>query len=136
MHSGSLNGNMAATLSMHQSRSPQTCLRRRENGDASECGMPRHSVPFTDNDPSEVTSSSPAHNTPAAWLPQGCGQLASSTHAPKREELSLREVLALPKASSSGLDSSTCAPTGTVEALQLKANGPTNEPSDTWERAA
>ena len=31
-----------------------------------------------------------------------------STNLPKREELSLREVLALPNASSSGLDSSTC----------------------------
>jgi hypothetical protein len=32
-----------------------------------------------------------------------------STNLPKREELSLRLVLALPNASSSGLDSSTCA---------------------------
>ena len=31
-----------------------------------------------------------------------------STNFPKREELSLRTVLALPKASSRGLDSSTC----------------------------
>lgn len=31
----------------------------------------------------------------------------SSTNLPKREELSLRDVLALPKASSSGLDSNT-----------------------------
>ena len=98
--------------------------------------MPRHSLPFTGNNPSEVTSSSPAHTIPAVWLPQGCGQLASSTHAPKREELSLREVLALPNASSSGLDSSTCTPAGTMEALQLKATGQTSEPRDTWERAA
>jgi hypothetical protein len=32
-----------------------------------------------------------------------------STNLPKREELSLRTVFALPKASSSGFDSSTCS---------------------------
>ena len=36
----------------------------------------------------------------------------SSTNLPKREELSLRLVLALPKASSSGFDSSTCSIAG------------------------
>lgn len=33
-------------------------------------------------------------------------------YLPKRDELSLRTVLALPNASSSGLDSSTCCSTG------------------------
>lgn len=35
-----------------------------------------------------------------------------SVNLPKREELSLRTVLALPNASSRGLDSSTCAERG------------------------
>ena len=45
----------------------------------------------------------------AAPVTRPAGSNEISTNLPKREELSLREVLALPKASSKGLDSSTCS---------------------------
>ena len=45
----------------------------------------------------------------AAPVTRPAGSNEISVNFPKREELSLREVLALPKASSKGLDSSTCS---------------------------
>ena len=45
-----------------------------------------------------------------------------STNFPKREELSFLTVLALPKASSSGLDSSTCTQTLVCVKMGFKAS--------------